>query len=368
MGDGKFDFKKSAAILVTLIGGGIVVWFLFRHFLAVVLPFFIAYLAAYLVRPCGNFLSKHTKIPYKPICILLVLIFVFGLSALVGLLFRRLFIEAMRLLTYLEDNPDLIRGLYENVRRFFSGILERILPMLSRSDAPLENSGAEAFDRMIGNMAEKLLTNITAGAATVLTSLPGILFYFIVTIIAAIYFSMDLSEINAFIRNTVPQKFRGILAVLKSGTVRTGLRYLRSYTIIFIMNVTLLTVGLLLLQRDYAFLLALIFSVVDLLPIVGIGITLIPWALYSFITGLPGLGVGLLLLYLFITLLRQFIEPRLVGAGIGLHPLLTLFAMVTGAQLFGFFGMLMGPVAAITVKSLWNARNEAENEEKTEKK
>ena len=114
----------------------------------------------------------------------------------------------------------------------------------------------------------------------------------------------------------------------------------------------LLLVGFLVLNVDYAFLLALVIAVLDMLPVLGVGTVLIPWALWAFFQRNFYLGFGLAILYLVMLILRQIIEPKLLGKSLGIHPLLTLFAGYAGWQLFGFLGMLLGPVAAMMIKNL----------------
>ena len=79
----------------------------------------------------------------------------------------------------------------------------------------------------------------------------------------------------------------------------------------------------------------------SLLPVIGIGFILIPWAVISLFQGNRLLGFGLLLLYLAINLLRSLLEPKLVGKSIGLPPLVTLLSIYAGLQLFGIAGLLM---------------------------
>ena len=95
---------------------------------------------------------------------------------------------------------------------------------------------------------------------------------------------------------------------------------------------------------------AFIIAGLDFLPIIGAGAVLLPWALLSFAGGDLRFGLGLLIIYGVVTIARQISEARLIGGSLGIHPLATLFAMYAGLKLFGFFGMLMGPVAALAAR------------------
>ena len=71
-----------------------------------------------------------------------------------------------------------------------------------------------------------------------------------------------------------------------------------------------------------------------------------PWSLVSFVTGNPARGIGLLVLWGVSLAVRQFLEPHLIGRGLGIHPCLTLVSMYAGLRLFGIVGMLLCPPAA----------------------
>lgn len=332
-----------------MIGVGILMYFFFRRLVYALLPFIIAYIIAYPVRAVAGFVSKKTRIPYKLWSVVFVLLLVSGLFIGAFFLCRALFMQASRFLSWLQENPNALSDIYDSIVQRLVGVFS-CLPFLSGSGVGVSP------DALFSEAASKLLSYLTGAAANAVTALPRILFFIAVTVISAIYFSMDLSAINAKIRSFLPEKWSMKLSSLKSGAVRTGLRFVRSYLIIFTANFLFLWLGLFMLQQEYALLLAFIFAIVDLLPVVGIGVTLLPWALYSLIVGNLFLGVGLILLYVALTLFRQFLEPRLIGGGIGLHPLLTLFSMVLGITLFGFFGMILAPLFVVTLKSIGDNR------------
>ena len=100
------------------------------------------------------------------------------------------------------------------------------------------------------------------------------------------------------------------------------------------------------------FILALLIAVVDFLPLLGTGLVLIPWAAVSLLLGEVSLGIGLLVLYGISSVVRQILEPKLIGEGLGLHPLLSLAAMYAGLKLFGVWGMILAPLVTAGVKSV----------------
>ena len=116
--------------------------------------------------------------------------------------------------------------------------------------------------------------------------------------------------------------------------------------------VDLLTAGLLLLQIPYGPLWAFLVALLDAFPILGTGAVLVPWSLISFLQGNNLQAFGLLGVYAVVTITRTVLEPRLVGAQLGLDPLVTLICFYAGFRLWGILGMILAPMLAVTAVQL----------------
>ena len=110
---------------------------------------------------------------------------------------------------------------------------------------------------------------------------------------------------------------------------------------------------------------AIVISVVDILPVLGAGTVLIPWAIFAFLKSDTPLGVGLLILYAVTLVARQFIEPKIVGSTLGIHPLATLASVYLGLRFLGFVGIFIGPMVALLLREIFFKKEE--NHEKNEK-
>ena len=106
-------------------------------------------------------------------------------------------------------------------------------------------------------------------------------------------------------------------------------------------------IGLTVLGVRYAFLIALLTAVVDLMPVLGTGTVMIPWGIIDLIAGNYFMGIGLLVLYAIITVIRQILEPKIVGKYVGLYPLLALVSMYVGLKLFGLIGLFGLPLSIV---------------------
>jgi sporulation integral membrane protein YtvI len=131
--------------------------------------------------------------------------------------------------------------------------------------------------------------------------------------------------------------------------------YIRAQLILMTVTFTQLSIGLWIIGIKNYILLALIISFVDALPVLGTGGIMVPWAAYSFITGNLKIGISLLILYAIVLVVRNLIEPKVLGEQIGMHPLLTLVAMYAGLQILGVAGLIIGPITVLTVKNIMSA-------------
>jgi sporulation integral membrane protein YtvI len=150
----------------------------------------------------------------------------------------------------------------------------------------------------------------------------------------------------------IPERPAGILRDIKRYLGVVILQFVRSYAIILLVTFSELAIGFAILGVKNVFLLALLISLFDILPVVGLGAVLLPWAAISLVTGNTALGIGLVVMYVVILVVRNIIEPKIVGDRVGLHPLLTLVCMFVGAKLFGVIGLFGLPVAVAILKAL----------------
>lgn len=128
---------------------------------------------------------------------------------------------------------------------------------------------------------------------------------------------------------------------------------LKGYILLMLITFTELTIGLLLIGQSNAILLAAIICVIDILPVLGTGAVVIPWALISLFTGNILKAIGLILMYIVITIIRNFLEPKVIGNQVGLHPLITLLSMFCGLRLLGFVGLFGFPLTLIVLNDLY---------------
>lgn len=188
--------------------------------------------------------------------------------------------------------------------------------------------------------------------ASWIVGFPGFLIQLIFTVISSFFFTLDLERVTKFIlRQFRPERRNMILEIVISSKVVIW-KILCVYALMMTITFFELYAGFTILNIPMAPLLALLVAIVDILPVLGTGTVLIPWGLILLILGDTVLGVGILLLYLIITVVRQTLEPKIIGQQVGLHPIITLLCIYAGAQLIGVVGIFAFPVIATVIKKL----------------
>lgn len=342
-------WERVAAILISILAGGALFYLLFRYALPLFLPFLLAYAISWLIRPIAHKLAKRTRIPRGVLAVAFLLI-IFGLGgwglwagsvrlvAELGNLVERLLSEGG-----IFDAMDSLMLWAQNIGARF-GIFSA------------EEGNAKAFYdavmQMVGNLLSSLASHLPDVAAALFSVLPSVLFFLLVSVVACFYFCTDDAAVLRGLTSHLPRSWQEKMPRIKENLRDAVRKYLKAYGILLALTFVLLFVGFWVLGVEYAFLLAFLIALADLLPVIGVGTVLIPWGIVMLIQRRFYLGFGLLILYLVISIIRQFAEPKVLGKSLGLHPLLTLFATYVGFTLFGLIGMILAPIVALVGKRL----------------
>ena len=322
--------KVWAAYTVLLFGGGAVLYLFFRYFAAVLFPFVLGWGIALAVRRPADFIHQKTKMPcgVARLCLALLAAGLLGVFSYFGL--RGLFRELSLLVEQMGTDGD---TLAKRLREWLSAI-----PFIGERLAT-------------GNFSQEGITVLLSEVPTVLARLAGVLpslfFTFGVSVIAAVYFCLDLDRVHAAVARRLPESLRRPLRAVKDSALRAALAVFRAQGILMLIAFAFMLVGFFLLDVKFPLLLSAVFALLDFLPVLGVGTFLIPWGIVSLFMGERALGIGLLILYVVITVVRQFIEPHLIGGRHGVHPLLTLLSLYAGGRLFGVFGLFVFPILTL---------------------
>lgn len=134
---------------------------------------------------------------------------------------------------------------------------------------------------------------------------------------------------------------------------RVCLSYVKAQLVIMVLDAILAAIGLYILGNPYYLVIGILLGVIDALPLFGIGTVLIPWAIISIFMGNPTMGIGLFILYGILAVMRQIVEPKVMGKQMNMDLLTSLFFMYVGYRLFGIWGFILGPIGFCTGKSIY---------------
>ncbi|WP_349670689.1 sporulation integral membrane protein YtvI [Lacrimispora sp.] len=338
------DYEKQKRFIVNLIYCGLIllsVTITIRYALGLVSPFLAAFLIAYLLKRPAELIAEKTNLPYKMTAMLLVLLFYSTAGILIALL-------GIKLVMVTVDMVMALPSIYTNqIEPAFGYIFKGIERTVSHMDAALVKTINGLFSQFVQSVGE-LVTSLSVRIVGELTGyaslLPGMFLKILLMIISTFFIAGDYDLMVEFITRQLPHKTVEMLWQIKEFMVDTLFVYIRSYALIMAITFVELSIGLTMIRVSNAILIALAISVFDILPVLGTGGIMLPWMMIAAIQGNGPLAMGLLLVYLVITVIRNILEPKIVGSQIGLHPIVALLSMFVGAELFGIMGMISFPI------------------------
>lgn len=320
-----------------------------KYGLPMAAPFAAGFVIAYLLRPPVRFISKRLRLGQKPSAVLAVLIFYCTAGLLIFLLGIRAFSAARAFLFHLPDLytahvEPVLSGMYSAIEQSFLHMDPALLAALEEMMTQLSQSLGQTVSSLSG-----IAMGYVSGAAS---SLPGLFISLLLLIISTFFISADYERITGFFLSQLDGKRREVFLLVKEYVVGTLFVCIRSYALIMSITFLELSAGLSIIGVENSVLIAFLIALFDILPVLGTGGVMIPWVILEALKANFSLAAGLLCVYLFVTVVRNILEPKIVGAQIGLHPVATLLSMFVGAQLFGVIGLFGFPIGLSLLRYL----------------
>lgn len=325
------------------------VFLLLKYGLPMLSPFVIAFVIAYLLKRPVIFLSRKLHLPRKPAAVLLVLVFYSTIGLLISLLGIRAFSTTRDLIMNL---PQIYAAHVEPVLTDIFGNVEQGLQKMDPSLVSTLEDLFNQFIQSIGQMVSSLSMSAMGAISGAASSLPGLFIKLLLMIISTFFIAADYELLTGFFLKQLDGKSKQIFLQVKKYVVGTLFVCIRSYALIMTITFIELSIGLSIIGVKNSIIIALLISVFDVLPVLGTGGIMIPWTVIAALMGDYPLSIGLLIVYLIITVIRNIIEPKIVGSQIGLHPVVTLASMFVGVQLLGVVGLFGFPISLSLLRHL----------------
>ncbi|OEH91921.1 sporulation integral membrane protein YtvI [Bacillus solimangrovi] len=342
-------------VLVCLIVGG----YLAFQISTVTYPFIIAIIFAYLINPIVNTLEQRLKM-HRVLAVFLSLLFVF---LVLGGMLTLIIIEIVSGSKYLSE---VLPKHFENLVSYFEQfVTQQIIPLYNQGiglfnnlDSEQQSTIVETINELgtnIGTQLSAFLQFIISSVPNFLSWLPNVVTVLVFSLLATFFISKDWNRLKTFLQGFLPSKVRtsGKTVFIDLQSALFG--FIRAQFTLISITAVIVIVGLLILRVDHAITIGLLIGLVDLLPYLGTGLVFVPWVIYALFAGNSGLAIGLSVLYIIIVVQRQIMEPKVLSSNIGLDPLATLVALFVGFKLFGFLGLIIGPVTFVILKTLYEA-------------
>lgn len=317
----------------------LIIYACLKYVLGWLTPFITGFVVAFALNPLVSFISRKTKLKRKPVAMLTVIFFFAsagtGLGFLIAFIYRSVRSWAYDLPFYYRN---VLMPALSNVEGFIAENLTGLFPKwdISGDGSQLVAMLGDYISSFSSSLL-KWLTGITASAPLVLV---GVVF----SILLSVFLSGYYKETTGFIIRQLPKRARELVYDVKSALGSTVARYIGAYFKIMCITFVELSIGLSIVRQEVCVLQALGIAVFDIFPVFGTGGILIPWVIIDFLGGEYMRALGMLIVYVIITVVRNFIEPKIIGDQLGLNPVVAVLSIYLGFRWIGVVGMILVPI------------------------
>ena len=344
----KRDFLTNIAYWSIIIAA---VYLALQYILPVSVPILFGVLVAWLVIR----LSKTIRCPHKLLRVGLAL----AIYGLIGLLISLLITKGVSVIGSI---VKWIPQVYESKLLPFANLIYNVgMESLVDLDPALSSTLSMVLESALSSL-QNLVSQISTAAVSLVsgiaTGVPNLVLSLLAMIFTTIFLVGDYERIRGFVDTYIPKSMMRVLDKVRFYMTDTLFVVIRSYILIMLVTFVELSILFSIFGIQKAFLKAALIALFDIMPILGTGGIMIPWFVISFALGHTALGLKLLFIYIVVTVVRNYVEPRIVGAQLDLHPIITLVSMFVGLRLFGFWGLFGLPVG---ISFFWKERKQSQN-------
>lgn len=328
-----------------LIGSGLFVFF--RYIVYMIMPFLIGFFIAYSLRPLVLRLAKHGH--ERAYAYLVITIFYTCFIILFLWVMIQSFVCIREWILYL---PVFYKNYISPYVALSPTSLHYAFKNMDNRTAYMLSSISQALQSTLGTWIQGIANYLFTSLTNIMSSLPSIFMSFFFAIVSSFFIHADYHNIMHGIAQALPKHIYATLLSIHQFFKTTMKALCKAYAKLMLLTFIELCIGFYILGASHIIWIAFAIALFDIIPILGTGGILLPWCLLSWAQQQHKFAVGLLIIYLVITLIRSIIEPRIVGHQINLHPLLMLICMYLGAKLFGILGIFILPLLLLTIKHL----------------
>ncbi|MEG2543105.1 MAG: sporulation integral membrane protein YtvI [Longicatena sp.] len=324
----------------------IIYFFVYKVF-TYIYPFFFGFLIAFLLRPISSRMASHHQ---KASALCIITIFYTMIAFLIGYILLQSYAYMNKAMLQL---PLYYHTYIEPYLQISFGKVESVINFVNIDTSQLITTFLQSLQSSLSNFIASFSTSMIQSLTSFITTLPTLFLSFFITVLSSFFITIDYPSITCTILNLFPRQVRDNILSTKNFLKETLLKLTIAYGKLMLLTFLELAIGFYILGIDHILLIALGIALFDIIPVLGVGGILLPWIVFTYVNSQLKRCIGLCILYLVITIIRNIAEPRIVGKQIGLHPLIMLACMYVGAKLFGFLGIFMLPICLLVAQHLY---------------
>jgi len=324
--------------------GAAVAYLILRYLIPFLLPFLIGFFIAWMLRPVAAFISRHSGMGRRGASIISAV----ALYLVVGIL---LWLAGVWIADWCRAAAKAMPTFFRESVAPVAAELWRRLGRLGLRFAPQGGELVqENAEQLLAALGESLSAKGMEWLGAVAKGVPTFLLALVFAIISSVLICADYDKVTAFVMRQLPAHTREAVLEVRDFLASTLWKLIKAYLILMLITFVLLSAGLWLLRIERFWMPAAVTALLDLMPVIGSGLVLIPWGVYHVLGGEYATGIGLLVVWVALSAAREILEPKIVGDQIGLHPLTALVSMYVGFRAAGFAGLLILPVLCLLLQ------------------
>jgi len=334
----RLSFLINAAYAVVV---AVILYISFKYVISWIMPFILAFCIVSVVQPLIRFIKQKLKFKQEIAAVMIMLLIYMGIGSIIIVLATQLIILIKQLFVAIPDyySATIYPGLLK-ATQVFSDFINELPAEWQVQFNDLQGTIMDTLQNLVVSISQKglsFLSNFT-------NSIPSFLIAFMFTVMLSFFISIQYDKVISFIKIQIPDKAKRIIKDTRIIFKDTVLKYIKAYLILMVITFIELTIGFVIIGVDNAVVIAAGIAVFDLLPFFGTGAIMVPWIIVVLLQGNLRFALGLAIVYGVVTLIRNILEPKVVGDQLGLNPIVSLMAIYLGFRLFGVLGMIAMPV------------------------
>lgn len=335
--------------LLVILAGALLLIFVLPKSIVFLWPFVAGWIISMMAHPVIEYLEKKVKLPKKFGSAILIAAVITGIIVVLYFAVRGI---ALQVIGFIQDAPD-IRHEIMRQGMIFQKKIEQFLSILPPSFG-------EQFDQWsgsIGDLFKKAASSAgdygVAHAGGVAKGVTSGLLGLVVMLFAAYMFSLEREKLIAWYEKCIPGFVKHKINVFMKNSVGVLVSYCLAQLKIMIVIIAILWIGFFIAGIGHSFIYSVLVGIVDIFPILGTGTVIIPWAIFKLITGDIKTAVILLIIYAICLVLKQVLQPKMMGDSMGISALTTIFLIYVGLKFGGLGGMLLALILGMFVINLY---------------